>query len=132
MNRLRLRRKSRRNDSPWGLRALRGQLEYLATYPAPGGRLSSGLVVDASIQARLLGLRLLTLNAQVTLVPANFAVGLSPSAAVAQSAAPADAVGPLADAVRTLDQLGRTLGDGGPALDESGEGGRVAVGNPPP
>jgi hypothetical protein len=100
--------------------------ECLATYPSPGGRLSDGLVVDASIQARLLGLRLLTLNAQITLVPANFAMVRAPqSGTVAQPAEPGEAVGSLADAVRTLDRIGHRLGNGWPSSRESGNGDRL-------
>src|SRR4051794_23283805 len=44
-------------------------------------RLSDGVLVDASIHARLLGLRLLTLDASVVLVPAE--VSATPRAAPA-------------------------------------------------
>jgi hypothetical protein len=37
----------------------------------PGRRLSEGMVISADIEARLLGLRLLTLNADIALAPAR-------------------------------------------------------------
>jgi hypothetical protein len=40
--------------------------------PAPGGHLSDGLVVEASVLARLLGLRLLRLEARISVVPTDF------------------------------------------------------------
>lgn len=38
----------------------------------PGGHLADGMVIDASIVARLLGLRLLTLDARLRFAPAQF------------------------------------------------------------
>ena len=43
--------------------------------PRLGWRMSEGLVVDASILARLLGMPLLQLEAHVTFVPADFRAG---------------------------------------------------------
>jgi hypothetical protein len=40
--------------------------------PAPGKHLSDGLVIDASVFARVLGLRLLRLEARVALMPTDF------------------------------------------------------------
>jgi hypothetical protein len=85
--------------------------EYLAVRAVPGGRLSNGLVVDASILARLLGLRLLKLDAHITFLPANYAIHV-PSPSAAWSALPGgldDAVDLLGHARRTLDQIGRDL-----------------------
>jgi len=45
----------------------------------PGGRLADGLIIDASIVARLLGLRLLTLDARIRFVPAQFTTSGSPA-----------------------------------------------------
>ncbi|MBX6750327.1 MAG: hypothetical protein IRY85_11775 [Micromonosporaceae bacterium] len=56
--------------------------DHLRVRVAPDGRLANGLVIDASILARLLGLRLLTLDARIRFVPAQFtdAAPLSPPA----------------------------------------------------
>ena len=97
----------------------RVDLENLSVRPAPDGRLSGGLVVDASIQARLLGLRILTLNAQITLVPAEFAVRSTAQApAVAPPGDRNDVPDSLAGAARTLDHLGRRLRSGPLSLDD--------------
>jgi hypothetical protein len=55
-----------------GPRALRATapLELMAT-PDRRRRLSEGVLVDASIRARLLGIRLLTIDATVVLAPAD-------------------------------------------------------------
>ena len=55
-----------------GPRALRATapLELMAT-PDRRRRLSEGVLVDASIEARLLGIRLLTIDATVVLAPAD-------------------------------------------------------------
>jgi len=90
-------------------RSLEGN--YLAVRAAPGGRLSNGLVVDASILARLLGLRLLKLDAHITFVPVNLAIHLprSSAAVLAPPGGLDDAVDLLAHATRTLDQVSRDL-----------------------
>jgi hypothetical protein len=51
----------------------------LTAIPDPRKRLSDGILLEASIQARVLGLRLLTLDATVVLVPAR-ATAPSPAA----------------------------------------------------
>jgi len=102
---------------------------------APGGQLGGGLIVDASIVAHLLGLRLLTLDARIRFVPAHVTTtgptslpgGQRPdnpsallgdpgsghrwpsSPASTQSGGLDDAVGLLADATHTLDQVRRGL-----------------------
>jgi hypothetical protein len=43
------------------------------TIPRSGSRLSGGLVSEASVTARLLGIRLLTLDATIVIAPAEFA-----------------------------------------------------------
>ncbi len=100
------------DEAPRGTTALQssdGQ-PYLSVAPAPGGRLANGLVVDASVQARLLGLRLLTVDAQIRLVPADFGVC---TAAESSSGAPTAELDnprdPLARASQTLDEVGRQL-----------------------
>jgi hypothetical protein len=64
----------------------------------PGGRLADGLIIDASIVARLLGLRLLTLDARIRLAPARFTAAGPP--------APPTTPAP--------DRTGTALGDLGP------------------
>jgi hypothetical protein len=105
-------------------------VERLAARAAPGGRLSNGLVVDASILARLLGLRLLRLDAHITLVPAALAIrsSTSPTASSRPPLPPSlatspprggdldDAVHLLASAKRELDQVSQDLNLGLRAL----------------
>lgn len=84
----------------------------MAVRPVPGGRLSQGMAVDASITARLLGFRLLTLDARVTLVPAT-PVNTEPDwTAAAPPGSLGDAVELLAHASETLDQIGIAAGAG--------------------
>jgi hypothetical protein len=99
----------------------------LTATPDRRRRLSDGVLVDASIHARLLGLRLLTVDASIVLVPAE--VSATPRAAprpaerpAPRSSAPAPkrslAAGPrLAQAVRSLNEaaevLAETRRDGG-------------------
>jgi hypothetical protein len=83
----------------------RAEGDYFAVRAAPGGRLSDGMVVDASILARLMGLRLLRLDARITFVPATPAVQLPTS-----SAASATPQGSLDDAVDLLAHAAQTLG----------------------
>jgi hypothetical protein len=84
-------------------------------------RLSGGALVEASIAARLLGMRILTLNATVALVPADVTAGTSavqdratraPARSSGDSRGPAGSVGHrLADAVRNLDEGARLLAE---------------------
>jgi hypothetical protein len=94
----------------------------LTAIPDRSRRLSDGVLVDASIRARLLGLRLLTIDATIVLVPADVA-GTSPTAhpAAAQRPAPRPvppaprrsvAAGPrLAQAVRTINEAAELLAE---------------------
>jgi hypothetical protein len=94
----------------------------IAITPASeGGRLSTGMLVEASILARLLRLRILTLDARVLLLPA----GASPSAPpIATSRdrrrweeprrqpTPRDGPkGTLGDAIRSLDKGAKLLAE---------------------
>jgi hypothetical protein len=83
--------------------------------------LSDGALVDASIQARLLGLRLLTVNATIVLAPADV-TGLSPAAhPLPERPAPrpsravprrSAAAGPrLAQAVRSINEAAEVLAE---------------------
>jgi hypothetical protein len=85
--------------------------KYLPVRAAPGGRLSQGLAIEASILARLLGLRLLKLEAHITLVPANLASQSPASSAALSSPAGGldDAVDLLARATQSVDQVSRDL-----------------------
>jgi hypothetical protein len=79
---------------------------------APDGRLSNGLVIDASIVARLLGLRLLTLDARIRLVPTQFATESSPPS-TGPSTPPRDlydASDLLLRTSQSLDQISQDLG----------------------
>jgi hypothetical protein len=85
----------------------------LSVRPAPGGRLSDGLVVDASIQARLLGLRILKLDAQIKLVPASYTIDLPAEPLMNPSSGDLPhELGSLAGAARTLDRVTRKLRPG--------------------
>ena len=82
-------------------------------------RLSDGALVEASLAARLLGMRILTLNATVALVPADVTpatparqdrVAHAPPRSSGDSRGRAVPVGHrLADAVRNLDEGARVL-----------------------
>lgn len=92
----------------------------LTAIPDRRRRLSDGVLVDASIHARLLGLRLLTVDATIVLVPADV-VGPSPTAPAAGRSAPrssaaaprrAVAAGPrLAQAVRSINEAAEVLAE---------------------
>jgi hypothetical protein len=75
--------------------------------PAPGGHLSDGMVVEASVLARLLGLRLLRLEARIAFVPTDFGgpsedLGLDLRTLQARRGCLNDAVSLLAHASHTL------------------------------
>lgn len=83
-------------------------------------RLSDGALIEASIAARLLGMRILTLNATVALVPADVTPATpavqdraaDPRRRSGDSRGRAASVGPrLADAVRNLDEGARLLAE---------------------
>lgn len=69
-------------------------------------RLSDGALVEASILARVLGIRLLTLDATVVVVPADVPPAVSPRA----RSSPAVGRG-LADAVRSINEGAELLAD---------------------
>lgn len=90
----------------------------------PGSSTSDGVIIEASIVARLLGLKLLRLHADVTLIPAR----LEPTATVEQRGLPhatsmarplaqptvrevRPEAGTLSDAVMLLQRASRTLRD---------------------
>jgi hypothetical protein len=88
----------------------------LTVAPDRRRRLSQGVLVEASILARLLGIRLLTLEATAVLTPADVTTASPrqprtaerPSGAAAPTRAPAAGRG-LADAVRNLEEGARLL-----------------------
>jgi hypothetical protein len=89
----------------------------LTATPDRRRRLSDGVLVDASIHARLLGLRLLTIDASIVLVPADV-MAASPAAQppAPRSSGPSrrrsGAAGPrLAQAVRSLDEAAELLAE---------------------
>ena len=93
----------------------------LTATPDRRRRLSDGVLVDASIHARLLGLRLLTVDATIVLVPAEVSA-TSPAASLPakprapRSSAPAPrrlvAAGPrLAQAVRSINEAAEVLAE---------------------
>jgi hypothetical protein len=69
---------------------------------AAGSHLSQGVGVEASIRARLFGVRLLKLDAQVVILPVE-PVGMGTSAGVMAMS------GSVEDAERELDRAHRTL-----------------------
>ena len=91
--------------------------------PDPGGRRSDATLVEATVTARLLGMRLLTLDAKVALVPADVTVVAPRRAQELVERAPALDSGSsrgrggaaghrgLADAVRNLDEGARLLAE---------------------
>jgi hypothetical protein len=93
----------------------------LTAIPDRRRRLSDGVLVDASIHARLLGLRLLTVDASIVLVPAELSASSRAARPSAQrraprSSAPAPtrsvAAGPrLAQAVRSLNEAAEVLAE---------------------
>jgi hypothetical protein len=75
--------------------------------PAPGGHLSDGLVVEASVLARLIGLRLLRLEARIAFVPTDFG---GPSADLGLDLRTLQVRrGCLSDAVSLLEHASHTL-----------------------
>jgi hypothetical protein len=71
----------------------------------------SPVVIKASVLGRLLGIRLLRLEADISLVPADLGSfpTVGPSARVVRSSATTDGTGGLTDAVALLAQASRTL-----------------------
>ncbi len=93
----------------------------LTAIPDRRRRLSDGVLVDASIHARLLGLRLLTVDATIVLVPADVAgtsapvppaAGRPAPRSSAHAPSPSVAAGPrLAQAVRTINEAAELLAE---------------------
>ena len=79
------------------------------------GRLSQGVLVEGSILARLLGMRLLRLEATVVLTPADVETSTGPRRAArrpSSASPPRRSAGPrrgLADATRDIDEGARLL-----------------------
>jgi hypothetical protein len=71
----------------------------VAAIPDRGKRLSDGMLIEASVLARVLGLKVLTLDAKVMLLPA---APRTSSGAIGRG---------LADAVRSLDEGAAILDD---------------------
>ena len=71
----------------------------------------SPVVIRASVLGRLLGIRLLRLEADISLVPADLGSfsTVGPSTRVVTSSATTDGTGGLTDAVQLLAQASRTL-----------------------
>jgi hypothetical protein len=110
--------------------------------PDRRSRLSEGGVVEASVRARLLGIRLLTLEASVVIAPAEVAVPWarsndpyhrSPARSSSLPPARSGAIGGgLAEAVRSIDESTALLAEarngsaGPPNYDASATGRRTA------
>jgi len=77
----------------------------LIARPSRDRSLSDGVVIEASVVARLLGLRLLRLRAHVTVLPAD----VEPLRAVPSEPVPPFGDGRLDDAVALLARASRTL-----------------------
>jgi hypothetical protein len=109
---------------PLGKRALPAVLEVA---PDRGRRLSDAALVEASVAARLLGMRILTLNATVALVPAEVTVAtgavharpsreeraapLPTRPSESSRGRPGSAGHRLSDAVRNLDEGAKLLAE---------------------
>jgi hypothetical protein len=93
----------------------------LTAIPDRRRRLSDGVLVDASIHARLLGLRLLTVDATIVLVPADVSAPSGGAHPPAERRAPRSSVpvprrsvvaGPrLAQAVRSINEAAEVLAE---------------------
>jgi hypothetical protein len=93
----------------------------LRAIPDRSRRLSDGVLVDASIRARLLGLRLLTVDATIVLVPADVRATSPTAHPAAERPAPRPsgpasrrpvAAGPrLAQAVRSINEGAELLAE---------------------
>lgn len=79
-------------------------------FPDRRKRLSDGVLVEASVLARVLGVRLLTLEATVVLAPAEIAA--HPAARPSGRRQPPSGVGRgLAEAARTIEQGSEVLAE---------------------
>jgi hypothetical protein len=109
----------RRSDSRSSARDIRRTLETspsttLIAVPAGSGRLSDGLIIEASVVARLLGLRLLALDASVVVSPAEMR-GRPPA-----SAAPRTRPGAIGAGLATAE---RRIAEGAASLAAARAGG---------
>ena len=98
----------------------------LTVAPDRRRRLSQGVLVEASILARLLGLRLLTLEATMVLVPAEVTTrspAQRPATSRASGPAPRNG-GSAGGARRGLADAVRSLDEGAKLLQEAGTAGR--------
>jgi hypothetical protein len=95
-------------------RASRGAASAgLTAVPDPGKRLSDGVLVEACVRARLLGIPLLKVEATVVLAPAGLtAPTAAPRDVTVRSSAAAGAPGQgLAEAVRRIHEGAELLAD---------------------
>lgn len=83
----------------------------LAAIPDRRRRLSDGVLVDASIRARLLGLRLLTIDATVVLAPAEVTAPSSATHDPPQRTSGRSSRHVLAEAVRSIDEGAELLAE---------------------
>ena len=83
------------------------------------GRLSQGVLVEASVVARLLGLRVLTLEATALLAPADLRAGPAAQAEVAGAPRPVAPVARTAAARRGLAEAVRDLDEGARLLEQA-------------
>lgn len=74
---------------------------------------AQGTVLRASVLARLLGIRLLRLDADIAIVPAEFGSGdiVEPPRRVVEARALADGTGDLREAAKLLAHASRTLNE---------------------
>jgi hypothetical protein len=83
----------------------------VAAIPDRRRRLSDGVLVDASIRARLLGLRLLTIDAIVVLAPAEVTAPSSAAHDPPQRTSGRSSRHVLAEAVRSIDEGAELLAE---------------------
>lgn len=82
-------------------------MRVVRAVPDGKGRLSEGIVVEASVLGRVLGVRLLRLEASVVISPAEITEAPRPQAKLNGSHPPAGRH--LADAVRLIDESAASL-----------------------
>lgn len=118
MNRSSRWRRTRRSDSISSARARRRTLgapaPAVTAIPDATRQLSDGLIIDASVVARLLGIRLLTLDASLTVSPARIKAPVADYASVRRSSThptgPPGRIGArLASAEQSIDEGAATL-----------------------
>ena len=111
---LRERRNGPRRSAHVGVPDVRGRTPVVLTaVPDRGKQLSHGVLIEGSVLARLMGIRLLTLDATVVLVPADVSTPRSVPHRPVRAPVPSDAATGrrsratgtrLADAVRSLNE----------------------------